>query len=134
MNPSSPESFPGAMSSGHIPEAIPVSSEESGEKARSVESTPVHQESVKTVHAQAPIMPSLPAPQKDLVAHVQDNSGNPITAADDDVIEKEWVQKAKKIISETRDDPYTQEHEISKLQADYIKKRYGKEIKTVGES
>ncbi len=50
-------------------------------------------------------------------------------AADDDVIEREWVDKAKKIVAQTKDDPYTQEKEVSKLQADYLKKRYGKEIK-----
>lgn len=53
----------------------------------------------------------------------------PLVAADDEVIEQEWVQKAKKIVSETKNDPYTQEREVGKLQADYIKKRYGKEIK-----
>ena len=55
--------------------------------------------------------------------------GNPSVAADDEVIEKEWVDKAKKIIIETKDDPYRQEKEVSKLQADYLKKRYGKDIK-----
>ena len=78
-------------------------------------------------------MPVLPVPQPQVVVH-DDSFSNPIVAADDDVIEREWVQKAKKIVSETKDDPYAQENEISKLQADYIKKRYGKEIKTAGES
>lgn len=64
-------------------------------------------------------MPAVPAPT--------DNS-NPIVAADDDLIEKEWVDKAKKIIAETRDDPYKREREVSKLQADYLRKRYGREI------
>lgn len=54
---------------------------------------------------------------------------NPIVAADEDLIEKEWVDRAKKIIASTKNDPYLQEKEVSKLQADYLKKRYGKEIK-----
>lgn len=54
---------------------------------------------------------------------------NPATASDEEVIEKEWVDKAKKIITQTKDDPYKQEKEVSKLQADYLKKRYGKDIK-----
>jgi hypothetical protein len=58
---------------------------------------------------------------------------NPVAAKDEDLIEKEWVDKAKKIIQETRDDPYQQEKEISKLQADYMKKRYGKNIKVPNE-
>lgn len=53
----------------------------------------------------------------------------PLTANDDDLIEQEWVQKAKRIVSSTKNDPYKQEHEVSKLQADYLQKRYGKEIK-----
>jgi hypothetical protein len=53
---------------------------------------------------------------------------NPIAANDDDLIEKEWVDKAKKIILQTKDDPYRREQEVSKLQADYLRKRYGKEL------
>lgn len=56
-------------------------------------------------------------------------NNNPLVAGDDDLIEKEWVDMAKKIIHETRSDPYAQEKEVSKLQADYIKKRYGKDVK-----
>lgn len=53
---------------------------------------------------------------------------NPAVAGDDDLIEKEWVDKAKQIISETKDDPYAQEKAVSKLQADYLKKRYGRAV------
>ena len=52
----------------------------------------------------------------------------PVVANDDDLIEKEWVDKAKKVIMQTKDDPYRRELEISKLQADYLRKRYGKEL------
>lgn len=52
----------------------------------------------------------------------------PIAAADEDLIEKEWVDKAKQIISSTRDDPARREKEVGRLQADYLKKRYGKEL------
>ena len=45
------------------------------------------------------------------------------------LIEKEWVEKAKKVIAETRHDPHLQEREVSKLQADYLQKRYGKSVK-----
>lgn len=53
---------------------------------------------------------------------------NPSAASDDDLIEKEWVEKAKRVVSETRDDPYQQDAAIGRLQADYLKKRYGKEV------
>ncbi len=53
----------------------------------------------------------------------------PVVAADDDNIEKEWVTKAKSIIQETKSDPYLQEEKVSKLQADYLQKRYNKKVK-----
>jgi len=52
----------------------------------------------------------------------------PLVANDDDLIEKEWVDKAKKIVADTRDDPYRREEAVNKLQVDYIKKRYGREL------
>ncbi len=52
----------------------------------------------------------------------------PTVAGDDDLIEKEWVDKAKKIIAETRADPHLREKQVTKLQADYLRKRYGKEL------
>jgi len=57
------------------------------------------------------------------------NDDIPVIAADEDLIEREWVDKAKRIVIATRDDPYAQEREVSKLQANYLQKRYGKEIK-----
>lgn len=54
----------------------------------------------------------------------------PMIAEDVDVIEMEWVDKAKKIIKQTRDDPFAQEQAMEQLQIDYLRKRYGKEIKT----
>ncbi len=52
----------------------------------------------------------------------------PAAAGDDDLIEKEWVEKAKQIVAKTRDDPHAQDEAIGRLQADYLKKRYGKVI------
>lgn len=56
-------------------------------------------------------------------------SDDPLIADDVDVIEKEWVDKAKQIVHQTKEDPYLQEKEVSKLQADYLAKRYNKSIK-----
>lgn len=55
-------------------------------------------------------------------------SDAPLIANDDDLIEKEWVDKAKQIIASTHDDPYQRELEVGRLQADYLKKRYGKDL------
>lgn len=76
----------------------------------------------------APPLPTIAAPVVDATPASAVNT-NPVAAADDDLIEKEWVEKAKKVIAETRHDPHLQEAEVSKLQADYLQKRYGKTVK-----
>lgn len=75
-----------------------------------------------------PVVVPIPSVPVDDVSVVTDDIGAPAVAADDDVIEKEWVDKAKKIIAETKDDPHTREREVAKLQIDYLRKRYGKEL------
>lgn len=50
-------------------------------------------------------------------------------ADDKDVIEPEWVQKAKAIVSSTSDDPYKQSEDLTVLKADYMQKRYNKIVK-----
>ncbi len=56
------------------------------------------------------------------------SSSNPAVADDVDLIEKEWVEKAKAIVNHTKDDPHRQSKEINKMKADYIKKRYNKDV------
>jgi hypothetical protein len=77
---------------------------------------------------------ALPLPPTPLPSHMPqpktDDSAAPTIASDDDLIEKEWVDKAKKIIADTQNDPYRREQEVSKLQVDYLRKRYGKELGT----
>ena len=67
-------------------------------------------------------------PKPTPVASVTSNSGNPTVADDNDLIEKEWVEKAKKIIEENRVDPHNQSKEMNLFKADYMKKRYNKVI------
>ena len=59
---------------------------------------------------------------------VNDEEIDPAVAVDGDVIEKEWITKAKQIVSKTADDPYKQQDEVSKLMTDYIFKRFGRKI------
>lgn len=54
----------------------------------------------------------------------------PEEAADADLIEKEWVLKAKQIVEHTAEDPFSQQEELSKMKADYMKKRYNKDLGT----
>lgn len=75
-----------------------------------------------------PVMPTVvPSTTPNDTATVSHDDA-PLLAADEDLIEKEWVDKAKKIITETKDDPYAREAAVVKLQADYLRKRYGKEL------
>ncbi len=48
---------------------------------------------------------------------------------DGDLIEKEWVNKAKEIVERNRNDPYKQSEELTVFRADYMKKHYNKTIK-----
>ena len=54
----------------------------------------------------------------------------PEVAGDIDLIEKEWVQKAKEIVMSTQGDPYTQNKQINRMKVEYIKKRYDKDIRS----
>ena len=84
-----------------------------------------------------PVIPDVPVAQlpalpqtEDTAAPVSSPKTSKLPAADSDLIEKQWVQKAKEIVAETKSDPYKQKSEMSKIKADYIGKRYNKAIKT----
>ena len=89
---------------------------------------------------QAPALPVIPddipavdqpviaAPPQDVTAPVPDNSHG--VADNPDHIEREWVDKVKGVVASTHDDPYLQKDQMSKVKAEYIKKRFNKQIKT----
>jgi len=62
--------------------------------------------------------PSAPTASGGLVAH------------DVDLIEKEWVERAKSIVAQTYEDPHAQKKEMSKVKAEYIQKRFNKTVET----
>jgi hypothetical protein len=82
----------------------------------------------------APPVPATPPPlQQQAQPTDQTQAQQPaptsgLQAQDTDLIEKEWVQRAKKIIEHTQDDPFKQKSEMNKIKADYIKKRFNKSI------
>ncbi len=79
-------------------------------------------------------LPSVPGLSQDDTTNNATATSAPVLAADDDVIEKEWVNKVKGVINQTKGDPYSKEREVSKLQSDYMQKRYGKQIKINNEA
>jgi hypothetical protein len=58
-----------------------------------------------------------------------DNQTGPRVIQDKDLIEKEWVNKAKAIVERTGEDPYKQSEELTVLKADYMKKQFNKTVK-----
>ncbi len=79
-----------------------------------------------------PVMPAAPAvPVPGAAAPVQTT---PAIADDVDVIEKEWVDQADKVVKSTSGDPYAEEEAVESLQVDYLKKRYGHDVKKPGPS
>ncbi len=71
-----------------------------------------------------PVQPQVPVPQQPTGVP----AASPLVAADEDLIEKEWVDKAKEIIEQTKDDPYTRTAKVNELQREYLQKRYGKVV------
>ncbi len=55
----------------------------------------------------------------------------PQIADDTDLIEKEWVEKAKQIVEQTAHDPHAQIQAINRVKVDYLKKRYNKDVKLI---
>lgn len=96
--------------------------EQSGEPALTAE----HSSATPTIPVVAvpPVAP--PVANDGMVTQPVTNS--PTVANDDDLIEKEWVDKAKRVLAETRDDPYRREQEVTRLQEDYLMKRYGRKL------
>ncbi|MBC7546714.1 hypothetical protein H7171_03140 [Candidatus Saccharibacteria bacterium] len=74
---------------------------------------------------------SQPTDQKSFSNDVRPTTQNdvPNTAEDNDLIEKVWVRGAKDIVNKTCNDPHIQSKELNSYKAEYIKKRYGKDIK-----
>lgn len=120
------------------PESSPqMSGSSAGIEANSTDKAPETRESEPTKLSATAQPQSQAQPQvqstddSTVVSSTTDDNGSasPAVADDVDVIEKEWVDKAKKIVDSTKDNPRAQEKEVSKLQAEYLMKRYGKQLK-----
>lgn len=135
MNPevpqvrSSPESIPQIPGSAEYfpdgtnrsPERAPINPEQQNSNVEHLTQAAQAMPYVNPVPVAAPVVPppavSIPITQ-----------GAPAAAQDDDLMEKEWVDKVKNIIALTRGNPYEQAKAIAALQADYLKKRYNRDI------
>lgn len=73
------------------------------------------------------IPPILPTVNDSISGSAQSStSSHPKVAEDVDLIEKEWVDRAKKIISETQNEPHLRDKQVTELRESYKNKRYSK--------
>lgn len=110
-------------------------------QAQKQEALPSGQEASPSKHPSAPGLPAIPVnlptaqpPTMPVLADDQQNASSEVSGDGTDMhperIEKEWVDKAKAIVLQTKDDPFTQKNEMSKVKSEYIKSRFNKSIKS----
>jgi hypothetical protein len=136
MNPTStsgPElQLPAPMPSNVAHEQAPMLTSQLAEQAAiSAELLPLPQAPVPSISAQPTAAVTIPVSQlaeTNAVATTTDVVV-PDVADDQDLIEKEWVSKAKQIVEKTRNDPYQQSQELTVFKSEYMQKRYNKSIK-----
>lgn len=111
----------------------PLTPEQSGEviaaqpETQPVNTQPPAQTQPVATPVTSPIAPITPVPA---TTPTQTSAATASLIADDsDLIEKEWVEKAKAIVAQTAHDPNLQTKEVGKIRADYMQKRYNKQLK-----
>lgn len=131
MNPEAPQLQPRP----EIMPQMPVSGEayQSPEVAIENHETMPQAAPQEVINPIPPVLPTVPAMPMPAQPVVQDDTSTPSVntpsvASDDDLIEKEWVDKLKSIITLTAGDPHERAKVVAQLQADYLKKRYNKNI------
>jgi hypothetical protein len=131
MNPNSSSEIP-AMQLPPPMEAPAATPDKGSEKAPAGSETAARPAAAAPVAA-APTAVPLPMPPVTPAGAPPAPSAAGSTALsvkdDGDLIEKEWVNKAKQIVERTREDPYKQSEELTVFKADYMKQRYNKTIK-----
>jgi hypothetical protein len=131
MGPATPEQASASVGIESAPNTLPTPEApiSSPEQARSAEQLAVD----RAGHVPLPAAPAPVAGQASVVPQPTTDASapqaaTPATAADGNLIEKEWIEKVKQVISHTADDPHAQQSEISRLVADYVLKRTGRQI------
>jgi hypothetical protein len=120
--PNGPEQQP--VDASQNQEHIPVLPTPEAGVERVEQTTEASAAAVDATYQGVPVPPPPVVP----VATTQAADDSPIVAGDEDVIEKEWVDQAKKIILETKDDPFARTNRVNELQRNYLKKRYSKDL------
>ena len=140
MNPELPQVRPNPEAMPQIPGSVEYFPDGTTRSPERVLAQPEYQTAPSAEQVAAPPqaipLPVIPVPQPTPPPATGQASqlvnDAPVTAADDDLIEKEWVDKIKKIITLTKGNPYEQAKAIALLQADYLKKRHNRELGGAG--
>ena len=131
--PMGPEQFPmpPSLPGEHVPSLPPLETgiEKGGERREQAAEAGARASDAATVAAPI-VVPVAPVPVPPATPAPVATSGSPLVAADEDLIEKEWVDKAKEIILHTKDDPHARTQKVNELQRDYLQKRYGRTVGT----
>jgi len=111
---------------------VPTSPEANSDNAEKVEKKPELGAASSDVGSTTALPVSASTVVDDATAVIPtSDDGTPTTAADADLIEKEWVDKAKKIVAQTKDNPHKREADVGKLSRTYLKERFNKDIKSL---
>ena len=137
MNPSSGESIPTPQFEAPAPaEAAEQRHDKNMEKSAPTESAAgKHQPQALNVPVLAlptDIPAAAPVAIPDDTTQGDESNVSQSQQADRDShrIESQWVERAKKVIAKTKDDPHSQKEEMSQVKAEYIRKRFNKTIPT----
>jgi hypothetical protein len=132
MNPNSSETGP-QFELPKTPEGLEkqrerAMEEQVAEESKQTKKLPKTPQDAQVAPVQA--TPPVVIPVKDVKTDRKGTStlGSDLPADDADLIEKQWVHRAKAIVAQTQDDPYKQKKEMGKVKAEYIKKRFNKTI------
>ena len=101
---------------------------ETGERFEQRSETPTGDQSAPPLPVVTPVSQVAPATPVDPTPVAASASDHPAVAKDSDLIEREWVQKAKQILGETKDDPHSRSERVQALQVDYLAKRYNRKL------
>lgn len=93
------------------------------------EATPSKQTSAPVTSLQSVLIPDSPAPA--IPVPVDDTTVSTLPSHQDnsDQLGKHWLERTKGLIEETKEDPFKQKNEVSKIKAEYIEKRFNKKLK-----
>jgi hypothetical protein len=130
MNPNSGESLP----KFELPQLPETGGEQTSIKEKSSVATPENKPQKQAIQISSQVASDLALPAQPITSTSSTQTDDAIDVSkvtkDSDRIEKEWIDKAKAIAGNNRDDPYSQKNAMSQVKADYIRKRFNKTVKT----